>query len=45
MKIARRGFLKLGGLSALLAAMPRALAEALGYPRALQGPMIGAPGP
>ena len=45
MKIARRGFLKLGGLGALLAAMPRAFAEALGYPRALQGPMIGAPGP
>ncbi len=45
MRIPRRGFLKLGGLGALLAAMPRAFAEALGYPRALQGPMIGAPGP
>src|SRR5690606_38492767 len=45
MKLPRRTFLKLGGLGALLGAMPRALAEALGYPRALQGPMIGAPAP
>jgi len=45
MKLPRRTFLKLGGLGALLGAMPRALADALGYPRALQGPMIGAPAP
>src|SRR3546814_20937698 len=41
----RRRFLKTGGLAALLAAMPRAFARAVGYPRALQGPMAGAPGP
>ncbi|WP_036135977.1 alkaline phosphatase D family protein [Luteimonas mephitis] len=41
----RRVFLRTGGLMALLAAMPRAFARAVGYPRALQGPMIGAPGP
>ena len=31
--------------SLLLSASPRALAETLGYPRALAGPMVGAPGP
>src|SRR3546814_820894 len=41
----RRRFLKTGGLAELLAAMPRAFARAVGYPRALQGPMAGAPGP
>ena len=48
MKVSRRGFAKLGGLGglvALLGAWPRAQAEAIGYPRALQGPMVGAPGP
>jgi alkaline phosphatase D len=48
MKLRRRNFMKLsglGGLGALLAAAPRAFAVAIGYPRALQGPMIGAPGP
>lgn len=41
----RRAFLAGASLSALLAAAPRALAEVLGYPRALQGPMVGSPGP
>lgn len=48
MKVSRRGFAKLGGLGGLVAlfgAWPRAQAEAIGYPRALQGPMVGAPGP
>ena len=41
----RRTLLRGGLASALLAFAPRGLAEALGYPRALAGPMIGAPGP
>jgi alkaline phosphatase D len=42
----RRRTLLGGGLGAsLLALAPRALAEVLGYPRALAGPMVGAPGP
>src|SRR5690606_8195304 len=41
----RRGFIKAGGLLALLGALPQAFARAVGYPRALQGPMVGAPGP
>lgn len=41
----RRTLLRGGFASALLALAPRGLAEALGYPRALAGPMIGAPGP
>ena len=45
MKLRRRTFLKGSGLAALFSTIPRALAEALGYPRALQGPMIGSPGP
>jgi alkaline phosphatase D len=46
MTLRRRSFLKgATGLAALLAVVPRSWAEVLGYPRALQGPMIGAPGP
>ena len=45
MKLDRRSLLRLGGFTALLAWLPRSIAKALGYPRALQGPMIGAPGP
>jgi len=45
MKLRRRTFLKGSGLAALFSAIPRSWAEALGYPRALQGPMIGSPGP
>lgn len=45
MKLERRSLLRLGGLAALMAWLPRSIAKALGYPRALQGPMIGAPGP
>ncbi|WP_421729545.1 alkaline phosphatase D family protein [Brevundimonas sp.] len=41
----RRGFLGGASLLAFIASAPRALAEVLGYPRALQGPMVGAPGP
>jgi alkaline phosphatase D len=42
---ARRHFLGGSALAALLAAAPRAIAQVFGYPRALQGPMVGAPGP
>lgn len=45
MTLARRGFLAGSALVSLLASAPRALAEVLGYPRALQGPMVGTPGP
>lgn len=45
MKTPRRTFLKSTGLAALFSFIPRSLAGVLGYPRALQGPMIGAPGP
>ena len=45
MKLRRRTFLKGSGLAALFTAIPRGWAEVLGYPRALQGPMIGSPGP
>ena len=45
MDIKRRALLLGGSLAALAAAIPRAMAAALGYPRALQGPMVGAPGP
>jgi len=45
MKLARRRFLQGGGLLALATFIPRAIGQVLGYPRALQGPMIGAPGP
>ncbi len=41
----RRDFLAASVLASLLAAVPRALGKVFGYPRALQGPMIGAPGP
>jgi alkaline phosphatase D len=43
--IRRRSLLGGSTLLAFLAAAPRALADVLGYPRALQGPMVGAPGP
>jgi alkaline phosphatase D len=43
--IRRRGFLTGTVLTTLLAAPGRVLAQVFGYPRALQGPMIGAPGP
>ncbi|MCW5580583.1 MAG: alkaline phosphatase D family protein [Luteimonas sp.] len=45
MTLHRRGFLAVTGLAGLFAAVPRVFAAALGYPRALQGPMLGAPGP
>ena len=45
MDLKRRALLLGGSLAALAAAIPRAMAAALGYPRALQGPMVGAPGP
>jgi alkaline phosphatase D len=41
----RRALLKGGLASLLLAGASRTLAFATGYPRALAGPMIGAPGP
>ena len=41
----RRGLLLGVALATAVAAIPRAVAAALGYPRALQGPMVGAPGP
>lgn len=47
MRLSRRGLFRMGGLAgagALLGMHRRALAASLGYPRALQGPMIGAPG-
>ncbi len=44
-RINRRGFVVGSVMTALLAGSQRALAALLGYPRALQGPMIGAPGP
>ena len=41
----RRSFLR-GGLAAwMLSSAPAAFAKVLGYPRALAGPMVGAPGP
>lgn len=41
----RRGFLGGAALGALLALPGRVLSQALGYPRALSGPMVGSPGP
>lgn len=41
----RRTLLKGSIASTLLAMAPRALAEVLGYPRSMAGPMVGAPGP
>jgi alkaline phosphatase D len=41
----RRALLRTGFASALLSLAPRALADTLGYPRSLAGPMVGAPGP
>lgn len=45
MTFRRRAFLAGSAFAALVAAAPRALAGFLGYPRAIQGPMVGAPGP
>ena len=45
MKLDRRSFLAAGLLGTLSTLLPRALANVLGYPRALQGPMVGTPGP
>jgi alkaline phosphatase D len=45
MTLHRRTFLRVTGLTALLGVIPRSFAKVLGYPRALQGPMIGTPGP
>src|SRR5690606_19182833 len=46
LRFARRGFLKLLGVASAASLSPLpAEAAALGYPRALQGPMVGAPGP
>lgn len=44
-ELKRRTLLKGLGASALAGAASRAWTKALGYPRALQGPMVGAPGP
>lgn len=41
MTLRRRAFLAGSAFAALLATAPRAL----GYPRSVQGPMVGAPGP
>ncbi|MBX3560955.1 MAG: alkaline phosphatase D family protein [Sphingomonas sp.] len=43
--IRRRLLLQSGLASVLLSLAPRGLAETLGYPRSLAGPMVGAPGP
>jgi len=43
--IQRRSVLKASALAALWSITPRALADAIGYPRALEGPMVGAPSP
>ncbi len=45
MNLRRRAFLAASALGSVLAMVPRAFANVLGYPRALQGPMLGAPGP
>ena len=44
-RMLRRAFLKGVAATALFSFLPRAWAKVLGYPRAMQGPMIGAPGP
>lgn len=44
-KIARRSLMHGGLASGLLAFAPRAWAQMLGYPRSLEGPMVGATGP
>lgn len=45
MTFPRRTFLASGIFAALASALPRFAGAALGYPRALQGPMVGSPGP
>jgi alkaline phosphatase D len=45
LNLRRRSLLAGTALLALLTAPGRAIAQVLGYPRALHGPMIGAPGP
>ena len=44
-KPARRAVMRGGLFASLLALAPRSLAEVLGYPRSVEGPMVGAPGP
>ena len=44
-RIGRRGLFGGATLAALLAGAPRVLAQVLGYPRCLEGPMVGAGGP
>ena len=43
-RLLRRAFLKSAAGAALFSFLPDAWAKVLGYPRALQGPMVGAPG-
>jgi alkaline phosphatase D len=43
--IARRGLFGLSALGALIASAPKAFAQVLGYPRCLEGPMVGPGGP
>ena len=43
--LSRRAFLKGAALAAPFFFAQRAFAKALGYPRSMQGPMVGAPGP
>jgi len=45
MKLHRRTFLAASGLGGFFAALPKVWASVIGYPRALQGPMLGTPGP
>ena len=45
MPLNRRAFLAATALTSLLGAVPRVLARALGYPRALDGPMVGVSSP
>ncbi|HYE47259.1 MAG TPA: alkaline phosphatase D family protein [Caulobacter sp.] len=44
-RIGRRGLFGTASLAAFLASAPRAMAQVLGYPRCLEGPMVGAGGP
>jgi alkaline phosphatase D len=44
-RLLRRAFLKSAAGAALFTFLPGAWAKVLGYPRALEGPMVGAPGP
>ena len=44
MKLSRRSFLATTGIAGMFAVLPKSIARVFGYPRALQGPMLGAPG-